>query len=685
MDKRHFWEYFADRKIFLGFKVTGSGSNIKKIPVGVDGNLGAAAGNETRLGTYAEAVHIADYTAISLMQPCMVGDEQLVCIDFDWKRATDGKLDPAGQHILDTLRDGDYEYEESASGLGAHIWVTMREQDIPKKISYPNKSGIDIFSGLAGQRANVIFTNFYASGVLKSLGSGLIPVSVKEKPIVAQTIMPHESGDRISKILAYVTSYDDYESWLKVGMAIKSEVGESGYDLWDKWSAQSDRYDPEVMRHKWDSFKGSGVGFGSVINMARENGIPQEIVFDVPQEVIELGEKAASALLTQNKSKHPLGAFIDFDLDNIPATEYVLDGIMASGVVLIAGSAGVGKTTQIVPLMMRAAHLCDKNDSLKPLLRRKVIYVSEDTHQVLKIIRSMRESNDLGGANAREVSEWFKVVSAERLAPDMVAQVASLYADLAVDNVNEETGQVYRTNPVVVIDTINATIDLKNESDNSEVGKAMATLKQRFKGIPLIAVGHIAKALKRADVADFSSRGAGAWEADANQVIYLTKEDDGKRWLEIGSSKHRFVARVDGIEFDASVNYIQTQDVLGNEITEVLVHGVPEMVFKGGKQERKKEAKENEKLGEQASKAMLLNLKKNNLIEALEMLSEDEYLTKAELKDMLSMKAEDAIRLIDSMVDEGTIQCLSHPFPEHIIKRHQNHRSGYILGKTGEK
>ena len=66
MDKRHFWEYFADRKIFLGLKVRGSGSNIKKIPVGVDGNLGAAAGDETRLGTYAEAVKIADYTAISL-------------------------------------------------------------------------------------------------------------------------------------------------------------------------------------------------------------------------------------------------------------------------------------------------------------------------------------------------------------------------------------------------------------------------------------------------------------------------------------------------------------------------------------------------------------------------------------------------------------------------------------------
>ena len=394
-----------------------------------------------------------------------------------------------------------------------------------------------------------------------------------------------------------------------------------------------------------------------------------------------LGAEAAEGLFPVAKINHPLNQFIDYDLNNIPATEFVLDGIISSGVVLIAGSAGVGKTTQIVPLMMRAAHLCHADDPLKPLLRRKVIYISEDPHQVLKIIRSMREANDLGGAHPSEVSDWFKVVSAERLAPDMVALVANLYSELAVDNVNKDTGFVYRTNPVVVIDTINATIDLKNESDNSEVGKAMATLKQRFKGIPMIAVGHIAKALKRADVADFSSRGAGAWEADANQVIYLTKEDDGKRWLEIGSSKHRFVSSVDGIEFEASINYIESEDVLGNKINEVLVHGVPEMIGKGGKQERKREMREDKKMGEQAAKDMMLQLKKDSLLEALEQLDESEYMTKAELKDLLAMKGEESIKVIDTMVSDGMIQCINHPFPEPIERRHQNHRQGYILGE----
>lgn len=399
-----------------------------------------------------------------------------------------------------------------------------------------------------------------------------------------------------------------------------------------------------------------------------------------------LGAQAAESLLSANKAHertHPLNEFIDYDLGNIPPTEYVLDGVLAAGVVLIAGSAGVGKTTQIVPLMMRVAHLCGNNDPLKPLLRRKVIYISEDAHQVLRIIRSMREANDLGGAKPQEVSKWFKVVAAERLAPDIVAQVAALYADLAVDNVNEETGQVFTANPVVVIDTINATIDLKNESDNSEVGKAMATLKQRFKGIPLIAVGHIAKALKRADVADFSSRGAGAWEADANQVAYLTKEDNGKRWLEIETAKHRFVASVDGIEFDASVNRIHSEDVLGNPIVETLVHGVPEVISKGGKNERKQEAKENQRMGEQATKAMMLRIKVNALKDALASLGEGEYFTKVELREMLKMKTEDAGSLIESMVESGEIERINSPFQAPFERRHFNHREGYILGKNG--
>jgi hypothetical protein len=396
-----------------------------------------------------------------------------------------------------------------------------------------------------------------------------------------------------------------------------------------------------------------------------------------------LGDAAAESILS-DQPKHPLMVFVHYDLDNIPPTEYVLDGIMEAGVVLVVGSAASGKTTQLLPLLTRVTHLCDPDDPLKPLLRRKLIWVSEDPKQALRILRSMREAGHFGTHSARKVSEWIKVVAAARLAPEIVAQVAPFYETMAVDNISAD-GEVYRTNPVVVFDTNNSVFDLENESDNSEVGRAMAVLKQKFRGIPLVLVGHIAKALKRADVVDFSARGAGAWEADANQVLYLIKEDDGKRWLEIVSAKHRFFARADGILFGASINVIQTRDILGNKITETLIHGVPEIIEAGGKSEIAKVKEKNRKDADLAARQLLLKQKEEVVISALTLLSKTEYHTKSELAERIGGNKNQALELIDAMVARGLINAIYTPFQSPIEKRPGRHDAGYVMPKMYKK
>lgn len=396
-----------------------------------------------------------------------------------------------------------------------------------------------------------------------------------------------------------------------------------------------------------------------------------------------LGDAAAESILN-DQPKHPLSNFVHYDLDNIPPTEYVLDGIMEAGVVLVVGSAASGKTTQLLPLLTRVTHLCDPDDPLKPLLRRKLIWVSEDPKQALRILRSMREAGHFGTHSAREVSEWIKVVAAARLAPEIVAQVAPFYETMAVDNISAD-GEVYRTNPVVVFDTNNSVFDLENESDNSEVGRAMAVLKQKFRGIPLVLVGHIAKALKRADVVDFSARGAGAWEADANQVMYMIKEDDGKRWLEIVSAKHRFFARADGILFGASINVIKTHDILGNKITETLIHGVPEIVEAGGKSEIAKVKEKNRKDADLAARQLLLKQKEEAVISALNLLNKTEYRTKTELAERIGGNKNQALEVIDAMVARGMINAIYTPFQAPIEKRPGRHEAGYVMPKSYKK
>jgi hypothetical protein len=395
---------------------------------------------------------------------------------------------------------------------------------------------------------------------------------------------------------------------------------------------------------------------------------------------VALGDAAAETIL-KDQPKHPLAVFVDYDMGNIPAQEYVLDGLIQSGVVLIAGSAGAGKTTQLVPIATRVAHLCDPEDALKPLLRRKIIWVSEDPRQVLRILRSMKESNHLGGKSDLEVSEWFKIVSAARLAPEIVAQVAPIYEQMSVSNMSAD-GVVYETNPLVVFDTTNSSIDLDNESDNSEVGRAMATLKSRFHTMPLWLVAHLAKALKRADVADFSARGAGAWEADANQVLYIIKEDDGKRWLEIESAKHRFMAKADGIMFDAAYNTISTHDMLGNQIKESLIHGVPQVMSANGRADIKKQKEVDRKNGEEFARTQAENARKQIAIDALKQLRHGEYLTKDELFTRMKGDKAKTLALIDLMIQNNEIDEMFKPFPSHVTTRPGRHGSGYMLPKN---
>jgi hypothetical protein len=660
MEKRHFWEYFAERKIFLGFKVTGSGANIKKIPVGVDGAFGAAAGDETRLGTYAEAVRVADYTAISLMQPCTVGDEQLVCIDFDWKRAIDGKLDPAGQHILDTLRGGDYEYEESASGLGAHIWVLMQEKDIPKKINYKNKSGIEVFSGLVGQRANVIFTNFYASGVLKSLSAGLIPMPQAEKPIAPSNVnLLAPSGDRIGRVLSYVTTYDDYESWLKVGMAIKSELGDAGFDLWCKWSAQSDRYDPEVLRPKWESFKGSGVGFGSVVNMARENGMSDDVLFNSSDEDIALGTMAANALI-QSK---PIVDY-QYTTDELRATEFVIDGFIGMGLTILAGEPGGGKTSIIVPLMAHAAHLCDKGAFLKPELRRHVVYVSEDTEQVERCIYAMKKYGKLN-IDAQEFKHWFHIREAHRSNPEHItrflSEIAHEYTYLLANG--------FEVKPVVIFDTSNATIEIENENDNSEVGKVIAKIKQSANGMAIVVVAHTAKALQRTDLSSLTPRGASAWIGDARATIYLFSDENAPEARFLALGKRRFEPTYTEIRFDSDIYTEIVQTPWGTSQTV----GLRVITAEASSQEERRAAA---KAGKQAADSMKAAERENEVLNQLRSLGTDQYRTMNELIDNMVGTKSTRLDIVHGLLNRGVIEVITFEEDGSIPKRVKQHKNG---------
>jgi putative DNA primase/helicase len=77
--------------------------------------------------------------------------------------------------------------------------------------------------------------------------------------------------DRIRAALSHVPA-DSRDTWIQMGMAVKAELGDSGFDLWDDWSRTGDGYNERDARAVWRSFKGDGITIATLFSEAIANG-----------------------------------------------------------------------------------------------------------------------------------------------------------------------------------------------------------------------------------------------------------------------------------------------------------------------------------------------------------------------------------------------------------------------------
>lgn len=244
--------------------------------------------------------------------------------------------------------------------------------------------------------------------------------------------------------------------------------------------------------------------------------------------------------------------------DDLQAPGWLIDGFLTDKMTIIAGAPGVGKTSALVPLALLAAgfqsHLSHHVTCKHP---RHVIYVTEDSHQVETMLYGVRKHMINANTDSRvtfdEMNERFHLVATKKSKPEDLALLVELCNQYK--STIETAAGSFELMPLLVLDTASSTFDLEDENKNSEVSKYIATLKETFLsiGIPVWIVTHTAKTMKRADVREFSSRGAGAFEGDTNCVAYLFQEDGlDERFLMLG--KHRYVAHFKELKFDSCVH-----------------------------------------------------------------------------------------------------------------------------------
>ena len=84
----------------------------------------------------------------------------------------------------------------------------------------------------------------------------------------------------------------DREIWLSVGMAIKNEFGEDGFELWNTWSQGAESYKEKDAKAVWKSISASGaVGIGTLFYLASRYGWRDNVEHRSPLTAQELESK----------------------------------------------------------------------------------------------------------------------------------------------------------------------------------------------------------------------------------------------------------------------------------------------------------------------------------------------------------------------------------------------------------
>ena len=84
--------------------------------------------------------------------------------------------------------------------------------------------------------------------------------------------MENLTAEQIRSALSFCDA-EDQETWVMCGMAVKSELGESGKQIWLDWSMLGSTYNQKQALNRWKSFKlNGGTRIGSLIHEAKKWG-----------------------------------------------------------------------------------------------------------------------------------------------------------------------------------------------------------------------------------------------------------------------------------------------------------------------------------------------------------------------------------------------------------------------------
>jgi RecA-family ATPase len=451
--------------------------------------------------------------------------------------------------------------QTTISGGEHHVFKIDSELDVTQGANLGGIEGLDIRCAGRGwicsgdgytQQCEGRITEFMCSPWVPTINRRFLEQIIKRREAPAPAPVQQSTSQLyrdLEEALTFVLA-DDYDLWIQTGMALKGVPG--GFALWDAWSQKSDKYEREVMQGKWDSFASEGVTYRSIFYHAKMQGWYNPAIIDREGASLDDFEELDDG----ERPPHPLEQEWQGDPGRYP--NYLIDGVLCAELSLLAAYPGTGKTTALAQLAMIVAGFV-KLDGLDVDAYRKVVFISEHPEQVAQILEAAYRHYRLPG----HYSDRIRLVSAIRMPAEAIVRAS--WADMAVTHtINEVTADLL---PWVILDTQAAVIELMDENDNTEASKVVSEIKQGLirKGYPVTICAHTSKAHKHGRAEDMTARGASAWEGDVMQVLYLSKDNDGNRFIEVEAPKHRFTVKVHSLQIQMHRDVMSMIDMWGRQ------------------------------------------------------------------------------------------------------------------------
>jgi hypothetical protein len=518
----------------------------------------------------------------------------LVCLDVDMKHAS-GPTNVAIQRMAKYVKQNKMLTEVSVSGRGRHVFLWVQppkesDQVLPKYklgggqelevFGLPNSAGKSVL--LSG---NAVVGEFQEAVDLYALLQdwGIIEQHQLQEP--KPSAPPSQSFDftqlgsrledsdldRAVKALHHISPDCDYDQWIELGQALHTAFGEAGLGPWMTWSMAGQKFagTKDIEIH-WKSFhQGKGVGLGTLFKHAKDCGYEPPTKQTERQSAVE--DFAAVISQAQGDAPDPVAQDAPqgwpertLTIGQIKPIRYMVKGFWAHSFMVLAGQPGIGKTTAVISLCMVMAGLQAKDCELTATKKRKTIIVTEDSDQVERTLTGYSRHY---GINANSLSDWFVIIDAKRSNVKDLLMLAHNVINHTVDNIR----------PLLVLDTANATMDIDNENDNSEVGAYIAALKQTIYiqlDTPVCIITHTNKTISKSD-SDATARGASAFTGDATLTGVLFEDETKTRYMRL--VKTRYQPNFREIKFQSDVFADTVLDEDGDIQEQMVLLVVPAM------------------------------------------------------------------------------------------------------------